>query len=630
MAIKSPSTYGDYYWAMHVEAQKLIAEDTEKELSAMASRLIGSLGIRDYLPPQFASLFSDIESPAGAFLGDIGGRFVSEVADGAVSKAANPFFESMGYLSYMKMPTKKITPDATATLFSRKKIAPEFFLERFRMGGFEPIEAKFQFDSMRPYPPIGDLILYSRYHGDPDNVWSTMLDLYDVDPVDFKVWDWLGRQRLSTDQIQVLFKRGVLGESDFSRELAQAGWSDDKRPLMGELTYTLPNAMLLVQGGLHRSQRTEDMLRDISRADIHPDYAQTYLDAILTKPASMDLISYELRRDPDLSDIDRRLARVGIHPDYFDVYKTLAYPIPPVADIITMAVREAFTPAIAQRFGQYEDFPADFEYWARRKGLTSEWAKRYWASHWALPSATQGFSMLHRGIINDDELAMLLRAQDVMPFWRDKLIKVAYRPLTRVDVRRMYKEGVLDEKGVYEAYLDHGYNPDNARAMTEFTVTYVLGQLTKFTSKDVITAYTKRMITSSEARSMLSDLGVRSEDLSYIISTADYKREWELTDMKISGLRNLYKRKVNDENITRGELLKLDLPTEQVDVLMEQWYYEIKDEPTRTWTTAQTLGFVKDGLITYQRGQSELSQMGYDSEHIAILFGSIESIPKTE
>ncbi|KKL63181.1 hypothetical protein LCGC14_2177700, partial [marine sediment metagenome] len=72
------------------------------------------------------------------------------------------------------------------------------------------------------------------------------------------------------------------------------------------------------------------------------------------------------------------------------------------------------------------------------------------------------------------------------------------------------------------------------------------------------------------------------------------------------------------------------LPTEQVDVLMEQWYYEIKDEPTRTWTTAQTLGFVKDGLITSQRGESELSQMGYDSEHIAILFGSIESIPRTE
>ncbi|GAJ11096.1 unnamed protein product, partial [marine sediment metagenome] len=170
---------------------------------------------------------------------------------------------------------------------------------------------------------------------------------------------------------------------------------------------------------------------------------------------------------------------------------------------------------------------------------------------------------------------------------------------------------------------DHGYDEDNATAMTEFTVRYVLGQLSKFTSKDVITAYTKRMITQSEARELLGDLGVRYEDISYILSTADYKREWEFTDAKISGLRNLYKRKVNDENKTRGELLRLNLPTEQVDVLMEQWFYEVKDEPTATWTTAQTLNFIKAGLITAERGKSELSQIGFDTEHIDIYMRSI-------
>ncbi|GAI59226.1 unnamed protein product, partial [marine sediment metagenome] len=45
------------------------------------------------------------------------------------------------------------------------------------------------------------------------------------------------------------------------------------------------------------------------------------------------------------------------------LYKELAYQIPPVADIITMAVREAFTPDIAARFGQYQDFPSELEEW---------------------------------------------------------------------------------------------------------------------------------------------------------------------------------------------------------------------------------------------------------------------------
>ncbi|GAH93918.1 unnamed protein product, partial [marine sediment metagenome] len=44
--------------------------------------------------------------------------------------------------------------------------------------------------------------------------------------------------------------------------------------------------------------------------------------------------------------------------------------------------------------------------------------------HWSLPSPSQGFEMLHRGVIDEAELNMLLRALDIMPFWREKLTKV--------------------------------------------------------------------------------------------------------------------------------------------------------------------------------------------------------------
>ncbi|GAJ24007.1 unnamed protein product, partial [marine sediment metagenome] len=165
-------------------------------------------------------------------------------------------------------------------------------------------------------------------------------------------------------------------------------------------------------------------------------YANVYWDAVLTKPSTQDLVAYELRRDPSLNNLHNELTKVGVHPNYHPLYKELAYQIPPVADIITMAVREAFTPAIAARFGQYEDLPAPYVEWVQKKGLSKEWAERYWAAHWSLPSPQQGFEMLHRGVIGEGDLNMLLRALDVMPFWRDKLTQIAYRPLSRVDVRR--------------------------------------------------------------------------------------------------------------------------------------------------------------------------------------------------
>ncbi|GAI98526.1 unnamed protein product, partial [marine sediment metagenome] len=221
-------------------------------------------------------------------------------------------------------------------------------------------------------------------------------------------------------------------------------------------------------------------------------------------------------------------------------------------------------------------------------------------------------------IINETELNMLLRALDIMPFWRDKLTQMAYRRLTRVDIRRMYGVGVLSETEVYEAYSELGYNERDARRMSDFTVKQILATQSKFTARDVITAYSKYMITRGEARTLLSEVGVRDENISFIISSAEYKREWELTESRISAIRNLYKKRVYDENVARGKLLALDLASPRVDSLMEQWYIEDKDEPPRYWTTAQTLSFIKEGLITADRGRLELSNIGYDAEHINI------------
>ncbi|GAI95370.1 unnamed protein product, partial [marine sediment metagenome] len=261
---------------------------------------------------------------------------------------------------------------------------------------------------------------------DYHNIKPTVWEKFDVPVDDFPLWEWLSWQKLNTIQAQTLLKRGTYTDTDFYHETRRIGWQDTDQEAIKELSYILPNSMLLVQGGLMQELDNKTILKNISKADIHPDYAETYLDAVLTKPASQDIVAYQLRKDPDLSILEKELKKIGIHPNYTDIYKTLAYQIPPVADIITMVVREAFTPSIAAKFGQYQDFPDDLKKYAGQKGLSEEWAKRYWAAHWALPSPQQGFEMLHRGVIEPSELDMLLRAQDVMPFWRDKLTAIAF------------------------------------------------------------------------------------------------------------------------------------------------------------------------------------------------------------
>lgn len=618
MSIESPATYGEWYWAQQVEAQKAFDESIEAVVSPFMAGVLGDMPEISELPPGVQTMMRTLAEPGSPglarFLTSAAGEFSAEILKDAIGPA----------LSMLKRSTNRraretwLTAPQAVTLSQRRKITDEYFYLLTASEGYEDIAADSLYTALSPYPTIPEIMLYARYHGDPNSIRETVWKKFNVPADEFDMWQWLGQQRLSTLQVQSLFKRGKLTDVDSLTELARMGWSQTERDAVLDLSYVLPNSMLLVQGGLQEEKSSDEILDAIARSDIHPDYAETYMHAVLTKPASQDLVAYALRQDPSLSDLGSQLRKIGIHPDYFDVYKTLAYQIPPVADIITMAVREAFSPAIAAQFGQYEDFPPDFAKYAAMKGLDEEWAKRYWAAHWNLPSPQQGFEMLHRGVIDNSELNMLMRAQDIMPFWRDKLMQIAYRPFTRVDVRRMYKEGVLDEREVFASYLDQGYDEEHAERMAEFTVKQTLTSLSKFTSTDIIKAFTNRMISSGETRSLLRTIGIRDEDVGYIVSTAEYKRKWAFTDQQIGGIRNLYKKKVYDENETRSHLAGLNLPSDQIEILMQQWYYDVKAEPTATWTTAQTINFMKKGLITVERAKRELYLNGYDDEHVNV------------
>ncbi|GAH25686.1 unnamed protein product, partial [marine sediment metagenome] len=134
---------------------------------------------------------------------------------------------------------------------------------------------------------------------------------------------------------------------------------------------------------------------------------------------------------------------------------------------------------------------------------------------------------------------MLLRALDVMPFWRDKLTGIAYRRLTRVDVRRMYKAGVLTREEVYEAYLQHGYTDENAKRMTEFTVQWAMPKEASITRSDILSAYKNRMIDRTMASDLLADMGEEYFHREFMLKAVDYKKGLEFTETKIKGIRNL-------------------------------------------------------------------------------------------
>lgn len=246
-----------------------------------------------------------------------------------------------------------------------------------------------------------------------------------------------------------------------------------------------------------------------------PEDATRLLNISELVPPEGELINWWLRELIDDASLSQQLQQSGWSAASIDNIKTAAFFIPPVQDLITMAVREVFTPEVATRFGQFEDFPEDFAKFAKQQGISEDWARNYWGAHWALPSVQMGFEMLHRGVIEQSDLALLLRASDVMPFWRDKLIDISFSPLTRVDIRRMHKVGVLTLAEVNKAYHDIGYSDDNAQRLTDFTAELnkerVLEDdtdLTQLTRSNIVGLFKDGVFTQDVAQSLLEGIGL--------------------------------------------------------------------------------------------------------------------------
>jgi len=375
--------------------------------------------------------------------------------------------------------------------------------------------------------------------------------------------------------------RGVIDDERFKDELKHLGWRDDKIEWIKQLVWLRLDPAIVQQIWLRDKASYEHLWKD--------------------------------------------LHDIGWDDERIEVYKTLAQLIPGAADLIRMAVREVFTPEIVKKYGQMEDFPSDFAAWGAKVGLSEEWAKNYWAAHWDLPSATQGFEMLHRGVITYDDLKVLLRALDVMPYWRDKLIEIAYSPYTRVDVRRMYKVGVLDEAGVKRAYLDLGYNEERAQALTDFTLkTYARDEdavedeeekIRELTRTDICDGYRRGIFTAAETRDLLAQLAYTPESIQFYLDREDLKKAEALKDAYATNYRQLFVIGLKDADTVKSEMVDLGFLPGEVDEYLRLWYIEKlrrQAKPSRT----DLARFLKKEIISQDTWHQSMADLGYADKYI--------------
>lgn len=335
------------------------------------------------------------------------------------------------------------------------------------------------------------------------------------------------------------------------------------------------------------------------------------------------------REEIDEETLDRHLEGIFMRPDDIVALKKSTEFFPGPADLIRFAVREVYNAGIRSTYGMDEDITTEFLTEAAKASVPDDQARNYWASHWILPSVTQGFEMKHRGVIDDGELDTLLRTLDIMPYWRDKLKEIAYSPFTRVDVRRMQAMGKLTHEETKTAYMDIGFDDDKAEKMLQFTLAFNQGSSTGVTRTALEKAFKLDIISQGTLLLMLKDIGFESGVADFYVEVAVYEKQLAIVQDKTGDIINRYRLGALTMEGVRDELSKMGLPTPYIDTTLASEAAKIAAKlkmPSRTdlkdWLHLQ--------MISEKQYTDYMAAAGYRQTEIELYLSEIAHEVDTE
>jgi hypothetical protein len=376
-------------------------------------------------------------------------------------------------------------------------------------------------------------------------------------------------------QIQELYRRGVVDDSSYQWMLGSIGlWDDSIKTQVSELAWSVPDistvlelfrrlgldqkviAPYLRKAGFQGADgdamlaaairlielpnlfelRRRGVLRDdeykviLGQYGYEPEDRDKVGQLYQRLPDSFQLTQMYFRKLIGKNDYLAGLGQLGYDPKLSDKLEQTAWQLPGPADLMRFGVREVFTPEIAARFGQYQQYPSGITAWANKIGMAEDVAKMYWAAHWDLPSIGQMFDMYHRGIIPYTDLKMGVRAQDVMPFWQDKVIELSYNQIPRRTLPGLVRQGLIGGSALTLRFRKLGYSPEDAVLMSKSAQIDAVEAQRDLTKSDIVAALAQGWFTEQEAREALAGLHYSQTSIDYFV--AEGLRRLSLTEAK--------------------------------------------------------------------------------------------------
>jgi len=349
-----------------------------------------------------------------------------------------------------------------------------------------------------------------------------------------------------------------------------------------------------------------------------------------------ELLTAEKRIEELDYDVNNALKETGYNDKEISILRELSWYYPSPTDFIRFAVREVFTEDKETQEALRAEFPEDIVPYAEKAGMRKDVLEWYWKAHWELPSPTQVYEMLHR--LNPDVLEVrkeaykemgldeeklktnletvkfYLKQADYDKRWRERLLAISYNPLTRVDLRRVYELGLIDDKEVVARLMEVGYTKADAELLLNFYKSLKIGAEKDLTKSEILRLFRYGEITQEECLSMLMDLGYDETEANFIISLEIAKEVEDEIDDIIDTLTEKFVFGEITEKEFVEELDKLGIRSTRRDKIVEKARRR-KERMVRMPTKEDIIKWYNSKLIDEDKARELLSLIRIPEEY---------------
>jgi len=486
----------------------------------------------------------------------------------------------------------------------------------------------------------GILMIIHKFEEDFSEDWESILPKEVRNAPVFKEWSEYAKEHAGKKPAPLgIFVSSLIGSSvGAGIGLGTGGFGRDIQNWFNTIRPVTPLTADILAYAKHSGKITDEKFKtDLLSQGYAEEKHSVIYDYYKPKLSPTALLEAEKRIENLDIDVNEELKAHGFNDSEISVLRELSYAYPSPTDFIRFAVREVFTDDKETQEALSAEFPEDIVPYAEKAGMRKDVLMWYWMSHWELPSPTQVYEMLHRlnpkvlEVRGDayksmdldveqlktdlETVKFYLKQADYDKRWRERLVAISYSPLTRVDLRRIYALGLIDDAELKARIMELGYTEKDAELIKEFYKTYRQEEARIFAKTEIKYLLYYGIINEAEAKVMLEKLGYTEEDAKTLIELWKVKlAEKDMREIQ-KYVRDAYALGEITRTEAEGMLREAGLSEEVIAVVLDK--EDKRRLSSQKLPSASTVvKWLKLGVITKEKAREILRSINVKEEYI--------------